>query len=155
MVAYINLGLAGILAAICMWTDLKTMAIYNKHTYPAVAFGVIYIFITKQYNHLTGALIIFAMYLLLFILGNGKMGGGDVKLAAALSIFLGYEPIIYGTVVAASIMMAWGFIFTWLKSGELVRAVFVLFGKLPGYGMPYGAMLGPASVLIAGLLTVY
>lgn len=149
---YINLLLAGVLVAVCAWTDIKSMTIYNRHTYPAAVAGIIYCAVTAQYAHLAGALIVFVMYLLLFILGKGKMGGGDLKLAVALSLFIGYEPVIYGSILAAVLMMAWGFARTWYKTGQLTSGVLVAAGKLPGGAMPFGAMMGPGSLIVAFVL---
>ena len=152
MILYLNIGLASVLAILCAWTDLKSMTIYNRHTYPAVIIGLIYSLVTAQYSHLYGSLIIFGMYLFLFIKGQGKMGGGDLKLAVALSLFLGMEPIIYGSIVAGVFLMIWGFFATWIRSGQVQTAAFVVSGKLPGGALPFGAILGPASVAMALLI---
>ncbi|MCL6479910.1 MAG: hypothetical protein K6T65_16195 [Peptococcaceae bacterium] len=42
MIPYINLALAGALAAVCAWTDIKSITIYNRHTYPAAVIGLVY-----------------------------------------------------------------------------------------------------------------
>ena len=153
-IALANIALAGILAITCAWTDLKSMTIYNKHTYTAAIIGLIYSIATMQYSHLYGALIIFAMYLFLFIAGRGKIGGGDLKLAVALSLFIGYEAIIYGSVVSGVMMMLYGFVSTLCRTGQLQTATYVVLGKVPGGAVPFGAILGPVSVIIAGILTI-
>lgn len=148
MIEYINLLLALPLVLICARTDIKSMTIYNRHTYPAAAVGLIYSLATAQYAHLYGALIVFAMYLLLFILGKGKMGGGDLKLAVALSLFIGYEPVIYGSILAGLVLMGWGFVTTLLRTG-FKAGVLVAAGKLPGGAVPYGAVLGPVTIAVS------
>jgi len=148
LIPYLNPALAGVLAAICAWTDLKSMTIYNRHTYPAAVAGLVYSLATAQYHHLYGALIVFAMYLVLFLIGRGKMGGGDLKLAVAISFFLGYEAVIYGSLLAGVILLAWGFASTAARSG-LRAGVLVAMGRLPGGALPYGALLGPLSVMAA------
>lgn len=150
----INVVFGSILAAICAWTDIKSRTIYNKHTYTAAIIGLIYCIATKQYSHLYGALIILAMYLFLFISGKGKLGGGDLKLAVALTFFIGYEAIIYGSMLSGVIMMLYGFVSTYCRTGQLQTATYVVLGKVPGGEVPYGAMLGLVSVLIATLLTL-
>jgi len=45
--------------------------------------------------------------------------------------------------------LIWGFAATWHRTGQLQTAVLVVAGKVPGGEAPYGAILGPASVLIA------
>lgn len=151
MILHINLAFATVLTVICSWTDFKSMTIYNRHTYPAVIIGFIYSIVTAQYSHLYGALMIFGMYLFLFIKGQGKLGGGDLKLAVALSLFLGMEPIIYGSIIAGVFLMIWGFLSTWVRTGQFQTAAFVVSGKLPGGVLPFGAILGPASVVMAAV----
>lgn len=148
MITYINIAFAGVLTVVCTWTDIKSMTIYNRYTYPAAVIGLIYSVATAQYSHLYGALIVFAMYLLLFIMAGGKLGGGDLKLAVALSLFIGYEPVIYGSILAGIVLIFWGFVTTSLKTG-FRAGVLVAVGKLPGGSLPYGAVLGPASLLAA------
>ncbi|MCL6612986.1 MAG: prepilin peptidase [Peptococcaceae bacterium] len=149
MIAHINFILAGMLAAICAWTDMKSMTIYNRHTYPAAVIGTVYSIATAQYSHLYGALVVFAMYLFLFILAGGKLGGGDLKLAVALSLFLGMEPVICGSILAGLVLMAWGFASTWHRTGQVKAGVMVALGRLPGGAVPYGAVLGPTAILAA------
>lgn len=145
----INLFLAVCLAAACAWTDWKHRMIYNHITYPAVLAGLVSSIATGQYANIRGSLIIFAVYLLFFL--TGKMGGGDLKLAVALSLFLGMEPVILGSILAGVAMMIWGFVYTWSRTRQIQAAVLVMAGRLPGGEVPYGAILGPASLLIAVL----
>ncbi|MFZ5650837.1 MAG: prepilin peptidase [Bacillota bacterium] len=145
----INLILAISLVAACTWTDLKHRMIYNHFTYPAVLAGLVSSIATGQYANIWGSLIIFAVYLFFFT--TGKMGGGDLKLAVALSLFLGMEAVLLGSIMAGVVMMIWGFAFTWARTGQIQAAVLVMAGKLPGGEAPYGALLGPTSLLIAVL----
>lgn len=147
MILYINLLLAGALVAICTWTDLRSRIIYNQYTYSAMIVGLILCLATAQYSNLYGSLIVLAMYLLFFL--SGKMGGGDLKLAVALSLFIGAEPVILGSIMAAIGMMVWGFTSTWYKSGQIINGFLVAVGKLPGGEVPYGAIMGPSSFLLA------
>lgn len=146
MMLYINLSLAAILAGICAWSDAKTMIIPNKYTYPFTAIGLILCLVTRQYSMIFGALTIFAVYLLLMTF---SMGGGDLKLATALTLFLDLEPVLYGTLLAAVVMCVYGVVKTLRTTGEVSAAIGVLIGKVPGGVVPFGAMMGPASVLCA------
>lgn len=146
---YTNIGffLAASLVAVCTWTDIRARCIYNMFTYPAALAGVILSLLAGSYANLYGGLIIFAMYLY-FIL-SGKMGAGDLKLAVALALLLGMQPVLLGSLAAGILLLVWGFAETWHRTGQLQTAVLVVAGKVPGGEVPYGAILGPASVLIA------
>jgi len=150
LVSHVNLILAGILITICTYTDIKSMTIYNRHTYPAAVTGLVYSIVTLQWSHLYGSLVILSIYLFFFL--SGKMGGGDLKLAVALSLFLGHEPVLCGSILAGVVLMAWGFAHTWYRTGQLKQGVLVAAGRLPGGEVPYGAVLGPASVMVAVLM---
>ena len=144
----LNFLLAGVLVAVCIWTDLKTRTIYNRYTYPVVIIGLIICIATTKYSNIYGSLIIMAMYLFFFL--SGRMGGGDLKLAVALSLFLGSESVMLGSILAAVIMIAWGLVSTWQRTGQVRNGILVAVGKLPGGEVPYGAILGPACLLMAG-----
>ncbi|HBV98013.1 MAG TPA: hypothetical protein DEF36_13350 [Desulfotomaculum sp.] len=139
--------LAFLLVAVCTWTDIKERLIYNIFTYPAVLAGIILNILAGNYVNIYGGLIIFAMYLCFFL--SGKMGAGDLKLAVALSLLLGIQPVLLGSFIAGIVLIAWGFTTTWYKTGQLQTAVMVVSGKVPGGEAPYGAVLGPATVLMA------
>ncbi|MHB8158116.1 MAG: prepilin peptidase [Desulfocucumaceae bacterium] len=143
----INILLAAALAAVCAWTDIKSRAIWNIFTYPAAVTGLMLSVWAGNYANIYGAIIIFAIYLYFFI--AGKMGAGDLKLAVALSLFMGAQPALLGTLAAGVLMLAWGFVSTWYKTGQLRAAVLVAVGKLPGGSVPFGAIMGPSAVAIA------
>lgn len=146
---YYNAGiiLAFLLVAVCTWTDVKKRLIYNIFTYPAVLTGITLNILAGSYAIIYGSLIIFAIYL--FFVMSGKMGAGDLKLAVALSLLLGIQPVLLGSLIAGIVLIVWGFATTWYKTGQLQTAVMVVSGKVPGGEVPYGAVLGPATVLVA------
>jgi hypothetical protein len=78
-----------------------------------------------------------------------------LKLAVALSLFLGHEPVLCGSILAGVVLMAWGFAHTWYRTGQLKQGVLVAAGKLPGGEVPYGAVLGPVTMLMAVVLLVF
>ncbi|MHB8157217.1 MAG: prepilin peptidase [Desulfocucumaceae bacterium] len=121
-------------------------------TYPTIVVGVAINIIAGKYENLFGGLIVFVMYLFFFL--SGKMGAGDLKLAVALSFLLGLQPVLFGSLAAGVILLVWGFASTWYRSGQLHTAVMVAAGRLPGNDLPYGAILGPASVLCVIIFTV-
>lgn len=94
---------------ICGVLDFKTRTIPNKITIPLAALGLIYqIVVGHLYSSLAGLLIGFSIGLVSFAL-NG-MGGGDVKLMAALGAWLGPVPFLFVLFTASIIGVIWGFI---------------------------------------------
>jgi prepilin peptidase CpaA len=145
----ISFFLAAVLVTACTWTDLRSRRIYNVFTYPAALAGVVLSLMEGNWFNLYGSLIILAMYLYFFL--SGKMGAGDLKRAVALSLLLGFMPVLFGTLAAGVLIMAWGFSATWRRTGQLQTAVLVVAGKLPGGEVPYGAVLGPSALGVAVL----
>jgi prepilin peptidase CpaA len=90
--------------SICSYTDWKYRRIYNKVTLPSVALGLalagIANFPDGLWNALLACLLAFTLFYLLFTLG--VMGGGDVKLVAAIGALVGYpliwDALFYGVV---------------------------------------------------------
>ncbi len=91
--------------------DLVSMRIPNWLTYPAIIMGLL-IALVPGYgmgiaNSLLGLLVAFLPTLILFMMGS--IGGGDVKLLAAMGAILGYPLIVdvmfYAVVVGAAIGM--------------------------------------------------
>lgn len=82
--------LIGVLAA--SYTDIKTGLIYDKITYPMIAFGIIFALadalLEKNPIYLIFPALIFAFCYVLYFLG--KLGGGDVKLFSAIALLLPY-----------------------------------------------------------------
>lgn len=142
-----GIALAAILVAVCTWTDIKDRMIYNIFTYPVAIIGLILNILAGSYSVIFQSIIIFAMYLYFF--QSGKMGAGDLKLAVALSLLLGMQPVLFGSLIAGIMLMAWGFVSTWHRTGQLQAAVLVTTGKIHGGEVPYGAILGPATLGIA------
>lgn len=90
--------------SICSYTDWKHRRIYNKVTLPGIALGLVLAgtanFPGGLWNALLACLLAFTMFYLLFALG--VMGGGDVKLVAAIGALIGYpliwDALFYGIV---------------------------------------------------------
>lgn len=82
--------LIGALAA--SYTDIKTGLIYNKITYPLLAFGIIFAltdtFLERNPIYLLFPALISAFCYALYFLG--KLGGGDVKIFSGIALLLPY-----------------------------------------------------------------
>lgn len=163
----VNLGLAGILAGITAFTDLKAMKIYNKHVFPFAAIGVILAIYQGRYDLILSGLMVFGIYLFFYAggrflskilmavggvpipAGQKPMGGGDVKLAATLAFFVGHMPVLYGTIMACFMIILYVGIRAWINTGSIMAFAYTATAKLPSKPAPMGVLLGPCTVLIA------
>jgi len=77
-------------ATVCGYTDIKRGLIYNKVTLPMIAAGICYSIYTSQIKEaLLGLALGFFILLICGLMGG--VGGGDVKLAAALGAWFGTD----------------------------------------------------------------
>lgn len=141
-----------LMAAIC---DLCTMTIPNRISLAlALVFGVCALVAglpgQQILLHLAGALLVFTAGFALFALG--WMGGGDVKLAAAITLWLGFDHVVEYLLLAA------------IAGGILTFAILTLrILPLPSFalgwtwltrlhdrrtGVPYGVALAAAALMI-------
>jgi len=85
-----------VLLAICFYTDAARQRIYNVVTLPAIAVGLLLNLalagLTGLKMSVLGAAVGFCALFLLFILG--AMGGGDVKLMAAVGAIKAYPFVV-------------------------------------------------------------
>ena len=85
------------LVVVCATTDVLKGKIYNAVTYPAIGIGIILAGLSKAEPTLMGSLlglvIGFLPLFIVFVLGG--MGGGDVKLMAAIGAVKGYPFVVY------------------------------------------------------------
>ena len=93
----LRLALFAVLFIIVFVIDLETGLILNKIVYPAsvVAFGLSALEpgIGPLWA-LVGAAAAFTLFLLIYILARGGMGGGDVKLAALVGLATGFPTVL-------------------------------------------------------------
>lgn len=166
----INLIFASILAVITAYTDAKKMIIYNKHVYPFMIIGLLLAIIQRRYDLLFSALIVFGVYYAVYAGGKflsrlnvalggialpeneTAMGGGDLKLSVALALFIGHMPVLYGTILAAVLMLIFSGVKAWAVTGSPMAIAYVAGGKLPSKPVSFGVLLGPCAVAIAVLL---
>jgi Flp pilus assembly protein protease CpaA len=86
--------------------DAKTGYIYDWITIPMIGIGILFSLILQQWNNLILATIIFIS--LYFLYKTGKMGGGDVKLYAAIALLNPYNNIFFlfsGIIIACASAM--------------------------------------------------
>jgi leader peptidase (prepilin peptidase)/N-methyltransferase len=122
LAAFAVLGVLGVaLSAI----DIAVHRLPDKLTLPAYPALVVLLGIATAVGHdltallraLLAAVALAACYLLLAIIGRGRLGGGDVKLAGLVGLtvgWLGWPPVIYGTL--------FGFFLSGLASLALLAA---------------------------------
>ena len=77
-------------------TDLEQYMLFDAITLPFAIIGVLYAWQAdlSLLNHLLAALIGGGIFLLLATLSKGALGGGDVKLIAALGLWFGAEKLL-------------------------------------------------------------
>lgn len=130
-------------ALICAVTDFKTHLIPNKITLPMLAAGLAHAAAVKN---LPDALLglVFAGGVLLVCALMGGVGGGDLKLAAALGVWFGFRNALWILLIASFVGVVWG---SWklAKQGKLKARMLLFFRGLfleAVYGMR-GAMILP------------
>jgi prepilin peptidase CpaA len=104
--------------AVSIVTDVKYKKIFNGVTLPGIMlgllFGLLAGFPDAFFNRLIGLTLGFAVFFILFL--SGYMGGGDVKLVAAIGALTGYPFIVDA-------------IFFGILAGGLYAVVFMLVKK--------------------------
>ena len=110
MVPAWQFGLVGILLVATV-TDLQSRKIYNWLTFPAMLAGLVLNTVLGGLPGLEGSLLGFLAGTLVFVVGFfiGGMGAGDVKLMAAIGLWLGWPntvaAVIYVTIVGAIVSL--------------------------------------------------
>lgn len=125
-----------VLVTVAAFTDLRVGRIPNWLTYPAWVFGVAFAAAAGGWPELSRSLMGFAVgfapFFVLYLLGG--MGGGDVKLTAAVGAIMGYPfilnamitSILVGGLVALLIVIWEGKLWSAVKFlGATVGRVFV------------------------------
>lgn len=95
--------------AIASWTDLKTRLIHDKLTYPMIAIGLFLNLLEIYFKGISiDSIMLIAIPLIVFIIGfalyfAGKVGGGDIKLLAAISLLL---PLLNGEIFILNVLFS-------------------------------------------------
>ena len=85
-----NIPILSFLLLVAAWTDLEHRTIPNAVTYPGTVLGLVCSTVVGDgVSAVVGALAAAAVFLAVAVISRGGVGGGDVKLAAAIGAFLG------------------------------------------------------------------
>lgn len=83
--------------------DWRQHIIPNWLILAGLAAGILFALLSPSWYWLIGALVGFALMLVLYLVFPGSTGEGDVKLAAVIGLFLGY-PLVLNALVMAYIL---------------------------------------------------
>lgn len=128
-------------------TDFEQQIILNEMVYFFALFGLCYTLHLQLplTEHLIASIGAGSLFLFLAFISRGALGGGDIKLVAALGLWLGIKAllavVIYGTIaggIAASLL---------LLSKRIYRKQYIAYG-------PYFALSG-IGVLLKWLHTIF
>lgn len=99
----------------------------NKLVFPLIILGTAYqLLFGSISNLLLGFGVSFIIGFICFLLGG--MGGGDVKLMAAIGIWLGFEIFIFITLMASVFGLIWAMI-DFVKQGKLKKKIAYVFSQ--------------------------
>ena len=145
VLAYALLAGLAIALIVSIYTDIRYRLIFNKITLSIAIAAPLFWYASGDFTltaigiHLLTAVITFAFFALWFRFG--MMGGGDVKLFAALALWFPWIDVVR-MVLYASIL------------GALVTIIFVMIHKLrQGVGrarIPYGVAIALAGLWMTG-----
>lgn len=143
--AYALLGGLAIALIASIYTDIRYRLIFNKITTAIALTAPVYWYATGGFTlievgiHLLTALVTFIVFAIAFRFG--AMGGGDVKLFAALALWWPWVDVVR-MILYASIL------------GALVTIVFLIIHKLKQHDgrarIPYGVAIALAGLWMAG-----
>ncbi|RKO65701.1 prepilin peptidase [Desulfofundulus salinus] len=137
--------IAAVVALAAAYMDARwEMTIPNWLTYPTILGGVLLDLWLGRYDYLVGALVVFVAMFLCWMFG--WIGGGDMKLAPGLALFLGPLPVLYGVALASAIFAIWGGLKAWRGTGRPAAFLMVLVGRMPGGAVPLAVLMGPLAV---------
>ncbi|MDF2700964.1 MAG: peptidase prepilin type [Haloplasmataceae bacterium] len=135
------IGIQITLGLIITYIDIKTRIIPNELVLTLIILGIIFQIINFGPKALIGSLISMIVMMFVFIsiagfVGFGKVGAGDVKLAGAMGVALGYPLIITSVGVMAVVLLIFILIGMALKkiylSTMLPMAPFMISGYVIG-----------------------
>ncbi len=134
----LTLSILASLMLVVALTDIDHRIIPNKIVIFGLIVGVILDIVRFGLNIkfiLIGIAVGFGFMFLVFVLSRGQMGMGDVKLAAVMGVFLGWQ----GTLVALFLAFALGSVY------GIILMVF--FGKSRKAKIPFGPFMALATVI--------
>lgn len=103
--------LAGCLLPGCIlaYTDYTKRRLYDIIVIPVFVAGLVNaIYTGNLVNALSGAFLIFTMFLIIGMIGG--VGGGDIKLSAALGMWFGIPDILHVVIIGSMLALIWDFV---------------------------------------------
>lgn len=80
--------------AVAMYTDLRRRLIYDWLTLPGIVYFLVlhaYLHPEKWLTYAIGVIVLGGISLLMAVISNGQMGGGDIKLLALVGAAVGWQ----------------------------------------------------------------
>lgn len=138
---------------VIFFTDIDKRIIPDRVVYPSLVLGLVFTALTREIvSGLLGMVLGFCVLLFVGWLGRlifrkEAMGGGDIKMAAVVGIFLGWKLLLVG-------------LFLSVVLGAVVGAVIMAMrGKEGGSEIPFGSFMAIGSIVSlfwgAQLITIY
>lgn len=117
--------------ALFTFTDLEQRVIFDRMMIPFALLGIVFTILTGTgiFNHIGAAVVYGLVFLLLSILTHGSLGGGDIKLVAALGLWVGSEHLLY--IVLGGIVLSGLAAFLLLATRRLSRKDYLPYA--PGF----------------------
>jgi prepilin signal peptidase PulO-like enzyme (type II secretory pathway) len=143
--AAISLVMFGVILGVAVY-DIRTLIAPNVLIYPGVLFALLSAFTLGQdagLQALGGALVAFFLMLLVAIAGHGKMGMGDVKMAALCGAAVGLRAVIPMLVL------------TFVVGGAIAAGVLLSRRRRPGDVMAFTPLLAVATVILTLTVDTY
>ncbi len=114
--------------ALYTWTDLEQRVIFDRMLIPFAVIGLISIPLLDRVltDHLMAAAVGGVVFLALAVLTKGGIGGGDIKLVAALGLWLGSDMLM--TVVIAGIVLGGMAALIMLATGKRKKGDYFAYG---------------------------
>jgi len=132
--------LLGALLILSMLTDLRNKLILDRFTLPAIGlFLLLRIWFADEswWTYLIGSALGFALLLVLSLMSKGGMGGGDIKLFAAIGAALGPADVLMSLILSALVGLLGGGVL--IATGRIKRkepipfAPFIWLGTMTTY----------------------
>lgn len=122
-------------------TDLEQQVIFDRQLVPFAVLGLLSLPLLGRpvLDHIFAAAVGFAVFLAIAVLTRGAVGGGDIKLVAALGLWLGSDQLL--AVVAAGIVLGGLAALVLLATGRRKR------GEMFAYG-PYFTIAALALAIV-------
>lgn len=121
-------GLAGIILTVLLipaaFTDLDHGIIPDRLSITGIIIGLLLSPLTVGFtSSLSGLLLFGGIFFLAALLSRGGMGGGDIKLAAAIGAFTGWQGALLAFILSSLLGGIWGLILLLRKQADRKTAI--------------------------------